>query len=43
MSARVSPRVGGVPGVRGRVAWSGRCGECAEAGEDFFEQVVSRW
>ncbi len=33
----------GFRGVRGRVAWSGRCWGCAQAGEDFVEQVLSRW
>jgi hypothetical protein len=32
-----------VPGVFGAcLVWSGRGGEGAEAGEDLFEQVVSR-
>lgn len=40
--ARVSPRVGGVPGVVwAGMAWSGHCREGAEAGEDLGEQVIS--
>ena len=34
---------GGSPWGRGRMAWSGRCGQGADAGEDLVEQVVSRW
>ena len=44
MRARASPRVAWFrvrsgPGW----AWSGRCGECADAGEDFVEQLVAGW